>query len=615
MSKDQFNSKIKLTAFDGVSKVLDKISGKFPKITRAAKTASFAFAQMQRQTKKLREELTAVGNGVKSIGSAMTLGLTLPVLAATGFSIKAFADYETALIGVGKTTGLAGTELKTFGDKIVDLSREIPVSAVELMGLGQTAAQLGVSGSDNILKFSATLAKLATASDIVGDEGASDLARLLTVTRSSMGDVDKFASAIVALGNTSAATESEILGFATRLGGATAVFNVSAVNALGMATAMKSLGIEAEAGSSSVQRGFGAINEAIGGGGKKLAALSALTGIAAGDLKKRFAEDSVGVFQEFIIGMDKVSQAGGDVTQVLDTFGLSGVRDIQVLGTLAKNSGLLGEKLKTAANGFKENVALENEFSAQLGTLNNQLALTQNEIFATAKDIGESFKPAILAVLNVVKGLMLFLRNNPFLTKLAVAFALVAAAVGPVLLALGAFITLLPSLMTGITFISSGLFGLKLAAIGVSIPFIILIAKILLITAAVVGLIALIWTFRDAIMNGLVFAFDWVIAKVDTLIEKFTGIKNALGGLTGSTDRNIKREDNGVRLSPGGGVLMPQGAPTGALDSQAQFNTDFFTQTNNARVQVDVRAPESTVVKGESKNGVLTLNRGLAGVF
>lgn len=611
----EFNSKIKLTAFDGVSKVLDKIKGKFPKLNSAVKTSSFAFAQMQRSTKRLREELSKVGASIKSVGSAMTLGITLPVLAATGFSIKAFADYETALVGVAKTTGLSGIELENFGKKIVDLSKEIPVSAVELMALGQTAAQLGVQGGDNILKFSATLAKLSTASNIAGEEGASDLARLMTVTRSSMGDVDRFAAAIVALGNTSAATESEILGFATRLGGATAVFNVSAVDALGMATAMKSVGIESEAGSSSVQRAFGAINKSISGGGAKLKALSQLTGIAAGDLKKRFAEDSVGVFKEFVTGLNKVSAAGGDVTQALGFFGLTGVRDIQVVGTLSKNVDLLAEKLKTSAEGFKENTALENEFSAQLGTLNNQIAFTQNEIFATAKEIGESFKPAILVALEAVKSLMGFLRNNPTLTKVAVAFALVAAAIGPLIFMVGAFISVLPALMTGITFISSGLFALKLAAIGVSIPFLIIIAKFVLIGALIAGLIALVWNFREAIMNGLVFAFDWLIGKVDSLIEKFTGVKNVIGKLTGSTERNVERQDNGVRLQPGGGVLMPQGQPTGALESAAQFNTDFMTQTNNARVQVDVRAPQSTVVKGESENGMLTLNRGIAGAF
>lgn len=611
----EFNSKIKLTAFDGVSQVLDKIKAKFPKVTSAVKVATFAFDQMQRKTKKLREQLAAVGNSIKSVGSTMTVGFTLPVLAATGFSIKAFADYETALVGVGKTTGLSGQELATFGDRITDLTRQIPVSATELMGLGQTAAQLGVSGSDNILKFSSTLAKLATASDIVGEEGASDLARLMTVTRSSMGDVDRFAAAIVALGNTSAATESEILGFATRLGGATAVFNVGAVEALGMATAMKSVGIEAEAGSSSVQRGFGAINESINAGGKKLAALSAITGIAAGDLKKRFAEDSVGVFREFIMGMGKASEAGVDLTQILDTFGLTGVRDIQVLGTLAKNSELLGQKLNTAAEGFKQNVALENEFNAQLGTLNNQIALTQNEIFATAKELGQSFKPAILSALTAVKGLMVFLRDNPTFAKFALGIALVVATLGPLLLFIGSVIAAIPAFMTGLAALSAGLAALKVVGIGIAAVFSVFAIKFIVIGALIIGLITLVWKFRDAIIKGLVFAFDWVIGKVDALMEKFTGIKNILGNLTGSTQRNEERQDNGVRLQPGGGVLMPQGAPTGALEQGVQFNSEFFTQTNNARVLVDVRAPQSTVVKGESENGALTLNRGFAGAF
>ena len=84
--------------------------------------------------------------------------------------VKLYADFETGLIGVGKTADLSGAELEALGKDIDELSKRMPVATDELLAIAQSAGQLGVKGSDNILKFTETVAKLGTATDLSGDQ-------------------------------------------------------------------------------------------------------------------------------------------------------------------------------------------------------------------------------------------------------------------------------------------------------------------------------------------------------------------------------------------------------------------------------------------------------------
>jgi hypothetical protein len=61
--------------------------------------------------------------------------------------------------------------------------------------------------------------------------------------------------------------------------------------------------------------------------------------------------------------------------------------------------------------------------------------------------------------------------------------------------------------------------------------------------------------------------------------------------------------------------LSPARQEDNLVEMNAKSNSEFATQTNNARVDVFVRAPESTRVVAEGENGVLALNRGLMGAF
>jgi hypothetical protein len=125
--------------------------------------------------------------------------------------IKSSAEFETNLVGIGKTADISGKKLQSLGFDIQVIARDLPIATNELLRIGVAAGQIGVKGNANIARFVETLGKLQLATDVIGEEGAKKVARILTLTSRNAADgfanVDRFGSALVDLGNSAAATE------------------------------------------------------------------------------------------------------------------------------------------------------------------------------------------------------------------------------------------------------------------------------------------------------------------------------------------------------------------------------------------------------------------------
>ena len=347
--------------------------------------------KIRQSTEKLETQLTEIARGatIAFAGLAGTVAL----------NTKAFADFETGLIGVDKTANLGAEQLAKFGEQVQDLSTTIPVSTGELLSIAQAAGQLGVKGSDNLLKFSETIAKLGRASDLSGDAAATALTRILTVTGDGVETIDRFASVIVRLGNNFAATESEIAAVSTRVAQATAVFKLGAQNVAGISTALRALGVNAELGGTAVGRAFQEISASIDEGGSKFRELQKLTGLTGDELKKTFKEDATEVFRLFVKGLGDVNEQGGSVNQQLKALGLSGQRTLQVFGALASGSNTLDDALQQANEEFKNATALNDEFEKAAASLTNQFVLFKNQVVLVAQNIGAELAPVVRTVL------------------------------------------------------------------------------------------------------------------------------------------------------------------------------------------------------------------------
>ena len=253
----------------------------------------------------------------------------------------------------------------------------------------RSPTRTSASRTRDILAYVDAVAKLGTASDLGGSEAASTLARLQTITGENKEEVGALASVIVRLGNEYAATESAIAANAQRVAQSTAAFEISSAVAAGFGAALRSIGVEADRGGTEVGRGFRRIDAATRQGGAALEQFASIAGTTTDGFRELFNEDQVGAFEEFIEGLGRIAEEGGDVAGTLEAIGLSGERSQQVYGTLAANSGVLGKALATVNDELRTGTALNEEAARAADTLGSDwrrlLTLVQTLAISTGE--------------------------------------------------------------------------------------------------------------------------------------------------------------------------------------------------------------------------------------
>lgn len=329
-----------------------------------------------------RNGLRAFGTQIAAVGGNILKFLISPVglvITALGALFALFQsnkgtviDFDDRLLNVGKTTGLTGRSLNDLGKELVNLSRRLEtVSAIKLAEYATVAGQLGVKGKDDILAFSEALAKLEIATDIKGEDGGKEIARLLTLTDGGVQNVGLFGDEIVNLGNNFAATEKEILSNAEAISQNTGLYRIGRQDVLAYAVATKAVGLEAEVVGSSFNRTLATFEKSIRTG-KNLDVLAKQTGLSIDELKAKFRDNAAGVFNDFIKGLNQVDQSGGSVNAVLNEIGISAVRDQRVIATLATSGyDVLSRAMVTVRDASG---SMNQEFDTASGKLVNQSA-------------------------------------------------------------------------------------------------------------------------------------------------------------------------------------------------------------------------------------------------
>lgn len=279
-------------------------------------------------------------------------------------SFNVIKEFDRQLIAVGKTTNISGDELKDFGREVVALGGQLDgVSINGLISSAEVAGQLGVTGTENILKFSTAIEKLKLTSNIISDDQVGQFAKFIEVSQDSFENADRLASVITRLGNEMATTEAEVLSNSTEIQKGVSVYNASAQSVLALGAATSTLGNEAEVSASSIQKGFGVINNAVATG-KNLQEVLKLTGLTQKELSKQFNADATGTFVKFVKGLSDAKKEGQNLAVVLKSVELDEVRTFKTIGSLAANYGVLEAAMASASEEYKVNTALNKEVAA-----------------------------------------------------------------------------------------------------------------------------------------------------------------------------------------------------------------------------------------------------------
>lgn len=193
----------------------------------------------------LGKELQEVGSKIDNLGTKLTTRLSIPITGALSIATKEAIEFESAFTGVTKTVNASDEQLDELKQGIKDLAKEIPSMTTEISAVAESAGQLGIQ-TENILDFSKAMIDLGNSTNLTSENAASQLAKFANIMQMSQKDFDRLGSSIVDLGNNFATTEADIVNMAMRLAGAGKQVGLSEGEVLGLATALSSVGIEAE---------------------------------------------------------------------------------------------------------------------------------------------------------------------------------------------------------------------------------------------------------------------------------------------------------------------------------------------------------------------------------
>lgn len=546
----------------------------------AERLSSTGFGRSIQSVNKYKDSIRNVGSTMRSVGSTSMLYMTMPAVAGMGTAIKSSIEWEQALAGVAKTTNMSGSELNKMGNEITKMSNTMPFAATEIAGVAEAAGQLGIKKQD-ITSFTRTMMNLGVATNLTADEAATEFARFANAANMPIKDVDRLGSTVVALGNSTATTEKEIVEMAQRLAGAGAQAGFSSDEIMSVSAAMSSVGIEAEAGGTAMTQIWNKMTKAVAEGGDTLDSFAKTAGVSGKEFAQIWENNPSKALSMFIKGLGETEGGAKGVLKALDDVGIKGIREADTIRRMANNHQVLDKALKTGSEGWKENSALTNEANIRYETMGSKLKMLKNTFINFARTIGDAVAPIVSFLADKLTGLFEHLQGTSNATKIAIAaFTLLGVAIPPLIVATGVLahsivgiseaMTLLNATKGGAKFFSlfnGGIKGIlpnigqlltKIPLLGSAFtlltgPVGIVIGVIAALTAGIVYLWKTNDTFRNfvinawnAIKNSAIAVFGFIKPYI---INIWNGIKNSSIAIWNMMKNNAQITWNAIKFA------------------------------------------------------------------
>lgn len=481
------------------------------------------------------DKLTGLGSAFTSAGKTLTKNVTVPLAGLGTVATKAAVDFESAFTGVRKTVDATEEEFAALSDGIKEMSSTMPQSASEIAGVMEVAGQLGVRGTDSLLQFTKTMVMLGDATNLSSEDAATSIARVMNIMGTSSEDVSRFGATIVDLGNNFATTESEIVAMTNRLAAGGKLAGLTEAELMALATAMSSVGIEAEAGGTAMTQTFNEIEKAVATGGEKLAEFARVSGMTSKEFAIAWETSPITAIQSFITGLGKLDESGESAVLVLDNLGLTGIRQSNMLKSLGLASDLLADSIDTANKAWEENTALVNEAETRYGTTESKLAMLRNSAQNLAASFGELLTPMLDSLNQLLQKAIGWLSSLTDEQKQVIVDILsVIAVVGPLLLIIGKVIGFVTNLISLLPILKALFVGLN--AIMAANPIGLIITAIAALVAAFIYLWNNCEEFRQFwidLWEGIKAVFsavvDWFDQAIQDVISFFKNLPTKIG--------------------------------------------------------------------------------------
>ncbi|HFC98257.1 MAG TPA: phage tail tape measure protein [Thermosulfurimonas dismutans] len=411
--------------------------------TRPLSEASEKLSDFDAKVRRVSEDLKKFSAHYAQMGMEV-MGAGLGMLAAFAGPVKAAMSFQEAMADVQKVANFTAREYQEFSAQILELSRRIPLAAEELTALAAAGAQMGVAKKD-LLGFTETVAKLATAFDMPAAQIGDVMGKLANVFKIPISRIGELGDAVNELSNNMAASAPGIIEVLSRIGGTAAQIGLTAQQAAALGASLLALGETPERAATALNDMLNTLATLSVQPRKVREAVEAL-GLSAEDLEREIREKPIPTLMKFF----EVLKQSGDAAKYMNLiFGIEPgpklVKLIQNTEELQKALGIVGDRARYAGSAQKE-------FETRSDTLANQLRTLRNTVRSMFISLGNVWIPPLTAFTKMLQKVSAFLADFTQKHRL-----LAGVLVGVV----GAFGVLL-------TVIGGGLFMLGLFARGVA---------------------------------------------------------------------------------------------------------------------------------------------------
>ena len=331
-------------------------------LTAASASLSSEIDNLKAEQEELASSTEESGQAMSSAADSMmefvsAVGVTA-VLKEAYEALKACAEeaiaFEESMAAVRRTVGGDDAFLNDLASSFKQLSTEIPISTAELTAIASTAGQLGIAQSD-VESFTTVMAKLATTTDLTANEAATMLAQFANIT--GVKDYDRLGAVIAELGDATATTASKVVEMSQGMAASASQAGMTSTDIMAIAAALGSLGIEAQAGSTSMSQLISTLYKATETG-ENLKEFASVAGMSAEQFKQAWADNAVGAMDAFIQGLNDVERNGKSAIVILEELGINNVRQTKAILGLASAGSLLSNTINQASNAWSSNTAL-----------------------------------------------------------------------------------------------------------------------------------------------------------------------------------------------------------------------------------------------------------------
>jgi TP901 family phage tail tape measure protein len=357
-------------------------------------------------TIQARDELSPDLNRLESklIRFVGAVTSALAAIKISGLPISTAGDLERELANVKKTTGFTTTQILDLNDGLLKLSLHSDQSALNLAKISSAAGQQGLGGAGvaGVLKFTDSIARMASVLDIEVGKAGSDMGKLLNIFKIDINDVEKAASGFNEVTNHGAINAGNLLDAVKRIGAAAGSINATPLENLRDAITLGATGIE-----------LGLSPEVVGTSFTKI--LVQLKTKRADIIKALSRAEGKPVTEdEWLADVEKSGiNAYLRLTKALRTFTGAGQAELisrtqgqgRIFGLGDKalqdvNDDLIRKNRANAAKGIDTGTSALREQQTVLNTFNAQVETLKNSLFKLAADGGQP----LLAVLTKYVG-------------------------------------------------------------------------------------------------------------------------------------------------------------------------------------------------------------------